>query len=156
MGDSTITRSLECNSRTIAATTNLYDALSHLRLPSASRLIWADAICINQSDLEERSMQVQLMREIYSRASRVVVWLGPDGGEGTATAISALSAIHKSCVAHAESVDGDLAKLCNDPNGLIAVRVSDIGVLKSRGLRCRSYTHGHGGCMSRLNCLLLI
>lgn len=39
--------------------------------------IWADAICIDQSKLAERSQQVQLMRQIYQSASVVLVWLGP-------------------------------------------------------------------------------
>jgi hypothetical protein len=38
--------------------------------------IWVDAICIDQSNLEERKQQVQLMAKIYSKAHRVIVWLG--------------------------------------------------------------------------------
>ncbi|MCJ1452177.1 hypothetical protein MMC28_002519 [Mycoblastus sanguinarius] len=40
--------------------------------------MWVDAICINQDDLEERSQQVLLMREIYSKSSGLFVWLGED------------------------------------------------------------------------------
>ncbi|KAL7623788.1 hypothetical protein AAE478_005341 [Parahypoxylon ruwenzoriense] len=39
--------------------------------------IWADAICINQSDLDEKSAQVTMMDCIYSAATYVVAWLGP-------------------------------------------------------------------------------
>lgn len=39
-------------------------------------LLWVDVICVNQSDLDERNAQVQLMREIYSNATRVIIWLG--------------------------------------------------------------------------------
>jgi hypothetical protein len=39
-------------------------------------LIWIDALCINQEDTRERNHQVQLMRQIYSNASLVWVWLG--------------------------------------------------------------------------------
>lgn len=42
-----------------------------------TRLFWIDAVCINQQDVDERSIQVPLMREIYQGADRVVVWLGP-------------------------------------------------------------------------------
>ena len=35
-----------------------------------------DAVCINQTDLEERSAQVHMMDRIYHGAVRVVVWLG--------------------------------------------------------------------------------
>jgi hypothetical protein len=39
--------------------------------------IWVDAICINQNDLYERSQQVQVMRQIYSKATSVVAWVDP-------------------------------------------------------------------------------
>jgi hypothetical protein len=39
--------------------------------------IWVDAICINQSDTFERSQQVQVMRQIYSKATSVVAWVDP-------------------------------------------------------------------------------
>jgi hypothetical protein len=39
--------------------------------------VWVDAICINQEDSSERASQVDLMGEIYSRASACVIWLGP-------------------------------------------------------------------------------
>lgn len=40
--------------------------------------VWADAVCINQNDLEERAQQVQLMDGIYSGAELVMCWM-PDG-----------------------------------------------------------------------------
>lgn len=55
---------------------NLEGALRHLRLPTQVRRLWIDAICINQSDLSERSRQVQYMRLVYKHAARVIVWLG--------------------------------------------------------------------------------
>jgi hypothetical protein len=56
---------------------NLYDALYDLR-PTGNmpRMLWADAICIDQGNLEERKRQVGLMDYIYSRASTVLIWLG--------------------------------------------------------------------------------
>ncbi|KAF1970884.1 HET-domain-containing protein [Bimuria novae-zelandiae CBS 107.79] len=38
---------------------------------------WIDSICINQADMQERSQQVEHMRQIYSDAHKVIVWLGP-------------------------------------------------------------------------------
>ncbi|KAF2764582.1 hypothetical protein EJ03DRAFT_262424, partial [Teratosphaeria nubilosa] len=35
-----------------------------------------DAICINQLHLAERGHQARLMKDVYSLARRVVVWLG--------------------------------------------------------------------------------
>ncbi|KAK2763155.1 hypothetical protein FQN54_009791 [Arachnomyces sp. PD_36] len=41
--------------------------------------IWVDALCINQDNLKEKSHQIQLMSEIYAKASGVFAWLGsPD------------------------------------------------------------------------------
>ena len=68
---------IECNgSGGLAITKNLHSALLRLQLPNQLRLIWADAICINQEDTEERGSQVRLMKDIYRFASSVVVWLG--------------------------------------------------------------------------------
>jgi hypothetical protein len=53
-------------------------ALKHLRLPNRSRMLWIDAICINQEDAEERNHQVQMMSRIYTRSTEVCIWLGPD------------------------------------------------------------------------------
>jgi len=64
-------------SATIGITDNLAVALRHLRDPIKSRILWVDAICINQDDLAERSAEVLEMGSIYSRAEQVVVWLGP-------------------------------------------------------------------------------
>ena len=57
-----------------------------------SRLLWIDAICINQADFDERVAQIKIMRQIYQSASSVVVWLGDDDGDG-GTAIELLSRI---------------------------------------------------------------
>lgn len=40
------------------------------------RCLWIDAICINQTDLEERNQQIQFMARIYRNSSRLLVWLG--------------------------------------------------------------------------------
>ncbi|KAI9776854.1 MAG: hypothetical protein M1839_009302 [Geoglossum umbratile] len=42
-----------------------------------TRMFWIDAVCINQTSVTEKSEQLPLMTEIYRRASRVLVWLGP-------------------------------------------------------------------------------
>lgn len=42
------------------------------------RLFWIDAICIDQRNVKERNHQVGLMKRIYSMASNVYIWLGPD------------------------------------------------------------------------------
>ncbi|KAH9204636.1 hypothetical protein DL95DRAFT_376840 [Leptodontidium sp. 2 PMI_412] len=55
------------------------DMLAYTREPDNQLYdLWVDAICINQSDVAERTAQVALMSRIYSTALSVVVWLGPE------------------------------------------------------------------------------
>ncbi|KAF2449124.1 HET-domain-containing protein [Karstenula rhodostoma CBS 690.94] len=63
-------------------TVNLHTALRYLRDPALDRILWIDAICINQEDLAERSSQVSFMMNIYAAATRVVAWLGEDTSRG--------------------------------------------------------------------------
>lgn len=65
----------------VPITQSLADALWHLNshlqaFNQTSRLIWADQICINQCDGDERATQVQQMGKIYAGAGMVYVWLG--------------------------------------------------------------------------------
>ena len=57
-------------------TESLYTALQYLRYRDRERRIWADAVCINKFDLEERASQVAITANIYQGAFSVVVWLG--------------------------------------------------------------------------------
>ena len=59
-------------------TGNLFHVLKRLRLSDRPRVLWVDAICINQGDVDERSQQVAMMSQIYAGARRVLVWLGED------------------------------------------------------------------------------
>ncbi|MCJ1471538.1 hypothetical protein MMC13_000178 [Lambiella insularis] len=59
-------------------TENLHAALQHLRSEQEPLCIWIDQICINQQDQEERSQQVMLMHDIYSKSDQVLIWLGQD------------------------------------------------------------------------------
>lgn len=75
-GDESIRTSIRIGKQDSEVTLNLHAALLHLRDRLLERVIWVDAICINQEDSKEKSHQVQLMAEIYAKASRVIVWLG--------------------------------------------------------------------------------
>lgn len=57
-------------------TINLYSALQKLKASYSRKFLWIDAVCINQADLEERASQVRMMRDIYNKASGVIIWLG--------------------------------------------------------------------------------
>ncbi|KAF2018011.1 HET-domain-containing protein [Aaosphaeria arxii CBS 175.79] len=84
--------SILLNKQEFPVTANLFAALLHLRLLDTPLRLWIDAICIDQSNLQERSSQVARMREIYKSSSRVYVWLGEchrayptDGGDSCTT-----------------------------------------------------------------------
>ena len=65
-GDPTITQGINCNCVQVQVTVNLYHALRSLRLRDEPRMIWVDALCIDQSNLAERSHQVRMMGDVYS------------------------------------------------------------------------------------------
>lgn len=55
---------------------NLEAALLQLQSHRGDMLLWADRLCINQRDDDEKTVQVQQMRHIYTDASLVFAWLG--------------------------------------------------------------------------------
>jgi hypothetical protein len=74
-------RKVLCSGVEVEITGNLLDFLKHSVLkghPDFQGYLWIDALCINQSDKNEKSHQVNLMSQIYEKASRVFVWLGGD------------------------------------------------------------------------------
>lgn len=75
-GDPADTRCISVNGHCRDVTVSLEAALRGLRRRSSPRQLWADAVCINQHDIEEKNKQVPEMARIYIQASRVLVWLG--------------------------------------------------------------------------------
>jgi hypothetical protein len=67
---------IEVNDCSMPVTTNLHNALQSLRYPDKSRLIWIDAICIDQRNITEKMTQLPMMGDIYRIAKRVCVYLG--------------------------------------------------------------------------------
>ncbi|PMD43910.1 HET-domain-containing protein [Hyaloscypha variabilis F] len=76
-GDCSLSSQIRCGKTTrLWITKNCELALRYLRETDSRRILWVDAICINQNDINERGHQVGMMRDIYSQAPRVLVWLG--------------------------------------------------------------------------------
>jgi hypothetical protein len=73
-GDAQSRRAILVDDRVHLVTKNLFSALIKVELPTSK--IWIDAICINQEDDDEKSWQVQQMREIYEQAEYTAAWLG--------------------------------------------------------------------------------
>jgi hypothetical protein len=71
------TYDLHLGAGTVQITERLRDALIRVRKTNKALVLWIDAVCIDQSHDEEKSWQIQKMREIYEKASRVLIWLGP-------------------------------------------------------------------------------
>ncbi|KAH4610249.1 hypothetical protein HBH69_028440 [Parastagonospora nodorum] len=76
-----LSRQVKCNGKDGRVGENLYDFLAHCARDTVHDLSgywWIDALAINQADIQERCEQVEIMSAIYQRATRVVVWLGPE------------------------------------------------------------------------------
>lgn len=75
-GDPDETLPIFIDGQVLHITANLRAALLRLRDRSLERIIWVDAVCINQANEEEKGHQIQSMARIYGQAIRVIVWLG--------------------------------------------------------------------------------
>jgi ankyrin repeat protein len=69
---------VQCEGQKILITPNCKAAMEKLRLRDKSRYLWIDAICINQTDDQERNQQVAIMGDIYRAADKVIMWLGEE------------------------------------------------------------------------------
>jgi hypothetical protein len=77
---------IECDGMRLEIGENLYHFLDEFRRKhylhqydapgSISSRLWIDAVCINQGDMQERNEQVLQMRDVYTKAESVIVWLG--------------------------------------------------------------------------------
>ncbi|EPE24201.1 heterokaryon incompatibility protein [Glarea lozoyensis ATCC 20868] len=74
----------------LEVTQNLASALRHIRDVKSSRILWIDAICIDQNSTKEKSHQVAQMRQVYLSAHRVIMWLGPESSFSSSLAIEFL------------------------------------------------------------------
>jgi hypothetical protein len=75
-GDPKDVSTIICNGQPLRVPRRLEVALRNMRHTDKPRMLWADAICINQSDVAEKETQVQLMRRIFSNAQTTLIWLG--------------------------------------------------------------------------------
>lgn len=89
-GDTSDTQTVQIDGTNMRISSSLYGALKALRRKSGVVTVWADVLCINQDNGEERTRQVQRMKDIYAKAQSVAVWLGPEG-EASGLAMRLLS-----------------------------------------------------------------
>lgn len=67
--------------------------LRRLRHHDKLRVVWIDAICINQNDKVEKGHQVAMMAEVYSHTCQNLVWLG-EGYLNIDAALASLQAVN--------------------------------------------------------------
>lgn len=92
-GDPRDREPISINDRYLNVPTNTAKALRCARSLSEDRVVWIDAICINQDDLDERNDQVSMMSSIYRCSQCNLIYLGDDGDKATQafTSIEALA-----------------------------------------------------------------
>lgn len=70
-------------------------ALRRLRYERIERHMWIDALCIDQVDPQDRTGQIGLMKEIYGRSDRCLIWLS-DAYDGDSSTEWKFSLMHPS------------------------------------------------------------
>ncbi|KAI1199330.1 heterokaryon incompatibility protein-domain-containing protein [Nemania serpens] len=77
-GENIFDHDLLIEDQVLHITKNLSDALIELTpfIIQQGLLLWVDAVCINQEDLDERGRQVSIMDKIYKSSDTVLAWLG--------------------------------------------------------------------------------
>lgn len=64
------------NRQSLKVTQHLGEGLRRLRFNNANRVVWIDAVCINQANIDEKNHQIPMMKDIYGRAHRTLIWVG--------------------------------------------------------------------------------
>ena len=91
-GDTTARGVVFCGQHQLDVPLSAEKVLRRMRHLDKPRTLWIDAICINQSDIQERSQQVGIMADIYFHTSQNLIWLG-DSGEDPELDIAAVNAV---------------------------------------------------------------
>lgn len=122
---------IECDGHVLTIRPNLASALTHIRHDEQPRFLFVDALCINQEDTEERSLQVQQMGDIYASASSVLIWIGADSRDEAKECIalvqftSALLAdmiVRYKTVENIPPIHAESGLICSDPEKWDMVR----------------------------------
>jgi hypothetical protein len=72
------------NDAPFQVTESLAGMLRHIQSSTETLTLWVDQLCIDQTNTNEKSAQVPLMKEIYPEAIQTIVWLGPAEKESDA------------------------------------------------------------------------
>ncbi|KAK3942686.1 heterokaryon incompatibility protein-domain-containing protein, partial [Diplogelasinospora grovesii] len=66
--------------KSLPITSNLRNSLRQVRSPDEPRQVWADSVCINQQNNQEKGQQVAAMGRIYQTSECTLICLGSEPG----------------------------------------------------------------------------
>jgi hypothetical protein len=118
-GDPHVRRPVLVGDKVFHATENLAVALEHLQEDDKTIIFWIDALCIDQANMDEKSIQVQRMGGIFASAALVLAWLGPAADESD-LALQELESFYKSLPESLKEV-GDSHKEAYSALPLVAI-----------------------------------
>lgn len=102
-GDTTRKTGIVIDNQVVQIPKNAETTLRYICLEHKHAVVWLDAVCINQKDLTECGSQVAMMRDIYSKATGVLVWLGEDSHGRAEEALEYIAALCQACRKYAGS-----------------------------------------------------
>ncbi|KAH9227949.1 hypothetical protein K456DRAFT_1765534 [Colletotrichum gloeosporioides 23] len=121
-------------------TPNCEAVLRRVRQEWTPRIVWIDAICVNQDDLHERGRQVSLMPQIYSRAREVVIYVGEATSDIPALFKHLTWAQHNTTPGKREEIQGALARLLSRRYFSRAWIIQEVALARQAALVCGSHT----------------
>lgn len=92
-GDPTERSTISLHGKILSVPASSESALRRMRYPNKIRVLWIDAICINQDDVRERGHQVAIMAKVYGGTWRNLIWLGEDS-HSTAAALDSIEQLN--------------------------------------------------------------
>lgn len=96
-GDPTPVKEILLNGVPRKISMNAEEVIRRLCFKQGHAIVWLDAICIDQSNIQERGEQVAIMKDVYSRAYRTLIWLGEDHDASTQAALESIEKLLVQC-----------------------------------------------------------
>jgi hypothetical protein len=136
-GDETTRKKISIDGKEFEVGQNLYHALKHIRHINRDRVLWIDAICINQANVPEKNQQIRMMPFIYSRAIQVLIWLDVPVANDTQYAPYNLKQVFKS--PSEPLFAATLIALCRNAYWRRVWIIQEIGLARRIQVYCGSY-----------------
>lgn len=126
---------------------NLLRALLDMRHEDRERVLWVDAICINQSDVQEKNTQVPLMRDIYTRAMHTLCYVGPKTRKETRQLYAMLNDLAQ----EAKTLQAGKQTAAHDDAETVPAFISHVPITPTRGSMATKYL-GDATIVALANC----